>query len=230
MTVPIPATGFGTYTGRGRPHLQSEAVAACASLRHRGYKVQLQAECLLVALTDAVSSSHGQFYGSWNKFIEKHGYSRSVVFRWLDRLEELGLVEYLGHLGRKTTTYQILPHLYRLDSQNQDTSPLVSWDQDTSEKGYQKADLSHSPDTTSPDPGSSLVSRSEDSLVSGDQDTNTRTPLNTEPEHRLTSSLRDEEEPEEPMEPTSPEDIEAERRRQKTALVEYAKGLPSEDR
>ena len=91
------------------------------------------------------------------------------------------------------------------------------------------ADVSQNRDTTSPDPGSSLVSRSEDSLVSQDQDTNTRTPLNTKPEHRLTSALRAEE-PEDPMEPTSPEDTEAERRRQKTALTEYAKGLPSEDR
>ena len=151
-----------------------------------------------------------------------------MFFRWLTVLEGLGLVEYLGYLsGRKTTTFQILPQLYRLDSQNQDTSLLVARDQDTSEKGIKDADVSHFPDTTSPDPGSSLVSRAEDSLVSGDQDTNTTTPLNTELEHLLTSLLRNEEEP---KEPTSPEDIEAERRRQRTALVEYVKRLSSEDR
>ena len=117
MTVPIPAPGFGTYTGRGRPHLQSKAIAVCASLRHSSIKVPLQAECLLIVLADAVHASHGQFYGSWDNFIENHGYSRTVVYKWLAVLEELGLVEPLGYLpGRRTTTFQILPHLYHLDS------------------------------------------------------------------------------------------------------------------
>lgn len=115
MSAAIPAPGFRTFHGKSRPHLVTEALREVQRLHRLGEKVDLQAVAVLCILCDLVEASHGQFYGSWENLTAGYRWSRRTWFRWLAHLESVGLVENLGRLeGRRTTTWQMLPRLYRL--------------------------------------------------------------------------------------------------------------------
>lgn len=168
---PIPAAGFRTFEKEDRPYLWSAAIEAVRMRAAEGQNVPVQALGILGILCDKVDSSHGQFYGSWENLIPDFLWSRGLWFRWLDRLNELGLVKDLGYLpGRKTTTWQVLPDLYRLVSQEHDTSKSVD---DTE-------NVSQEQDTWSFDSMTGLVSQFQMPLVSEEEDTNISTSSNSE--------------------------------------------------
>ena len=191
MSGSIPAPGYRIFEGRSQPHLVSRALDEVRALRSDGTQVKSPAIEILVTLCDSVDNRHGQYYGSWERLIVTNRWTRSTFFRWLPRLADVGLIEDLGRLsGRRTTTWQVLPNIYRLESHNEDTSPLESHSSDTSASVVSE---SHSPDTKSPNPETPLVSQIADSLESQSPDTNTRTPENTKTTTRLTSTMPDSE-------------------------------------
>ena len=199
----IPAPGFKTYP-KGKVFLVDEALGAVRALADRGERVSLQAVAVLVILCDAVKSTHGQWYGAWDHtadgrpgLIDRYPWDRSTWFRHLATIEELGLVENLGRLpGRRTTTYQLLPHLYRLVSQNRDTTDLVSQDHDTTAEANGEATghdvVSQNSDTDSRRTATPVVSQKRASLVSQARNTNPEPVENPEKNPGLTPRSRSE--------------------------------------
>jgi hypothetical protein len=173
---------------------------------------------ILLALCDLVEASHGQFYGSWDRLIERYPWSRSWWFKWLPHLEQMGLIEKLGRLpGRgPRTTWQVLPHLYRDKSTTVDTGdPLGSTAQSTGV------------DSDTPQPETPLVSTKSALLASIGVDTNIGTSLNNEEKIALTGAAsprkRDFPKPSEVLKAIPPlEDLEAEKERQKRRLAQLA--------
>ena len=168
---PIPAPGYRKFEKEKRPYLVTAALDQVKWWARQDIKVPAQALGILVVLCDRVDSAHGQFYGSWENLIVEYAWPRSFWFRWLKQLELFDLIEDLGKLpGRKTTTWQVLPSLYRLESHQQDTSTLV-------DEGLAESQEWDSGGLTD---GTPLVSQFLASLVSQDGDTNIGTSLNSD--------------------------------------------------